>query len=207
MGRLKFAGLAFLSLAVIILPRFTFAALRASDTEAAPDTHSTTATLMNTDAAEPLPESNTDAKSVPTAQDEELAKAAEAAKAANSTAPTKARIEKRVRRAEAFIAGSEWEFDGFIAGGQDQQVKSMFATNDLVYLNIGSEQGLAAGERLGVYRRGEKIKDPQSGKALGYEVRKLGIIEVTDRLDGQTCSARVIQAYEAAEIGDLVRKE
>src|SRR5688572_21198533 len=93
---------------------------------------------------EPTPEDSTESDLSDEA--EELMRNKEAAKAAPS-APAGARIK---RRAEAFIAGAEWEFDGFIAGGQDQNVKSMFATNDLVYLNIGSEQGLKPGERLGV---------------------------------------------------------
>ncbi len=139
------------------------------------------------------------------AEGEELMKAKEALKAEESVPAPKST--KGKFRAEAFVAGADWEFDGFVAGGQDQNVKSMFATNDLVYLNIGSDQGLKAGERLGLYRRGDKIRDPQTGRVLGFEVRKLAVGEVTDLIDANSCSVRVVYANEAIEIGDLVRKE
>src|SRR4051794_20379578 len=37
----------------------------------------------------------------------------------------------RIDRAEAFLAGPDWEFDGFISGAQNQNIKSMFYINDL----------------------------------------------------------------------------
>jgi hypothetical protein len=126
---------------------------------------------------------------------------------ARTANPTARAVGKPSRRAEAFVAGPEWEFDGFIAGGQDQQVKSMFATNDLVYLNIGADHGLKPGERLGIFRRGNRVNDPQSGRMLGFEVRKVAIGEVTDLIDTETSSVRVISSSESVEIGDLVRRE
>jgi hypothetical protein len=111
------------------------------------------------------------------------------------------------RSAEAFVVGPDWEFDGFVAGGQDQHIKSMFAVNDLVYLNVGSSQGFRPGERVGIYRRGEKIHDPQNNRTLGFEVRKIAVSEVSDRIENSNCSVRIVKSYEAVEIGDLVRKE
>lgn len=108
---------------------------------------------------------------------------------------------------ESFIAGPEWEFDGFVAGGQDQEVKSMFIVNDLIYLNVGVSQGLAPGDRLGIYKRGERIRDPQSGQFLGYEVRRVGTVEVTNRIEDETCSTRVINSNTGIEIGDLARRD
>lgn len=118
--------------------------------------------------------------------------------------PEKKTAKKRINRAEAFVAGADWEFDGFVTGGQDQNVKSMFVLNDLLYLNIGSSQGLVPGERLGIYKRGERIRDVQSGKFIGFEVRHAAIAEVTNRLSEETAVVRVLKTFEPVGLGDLV---
>ncbi len=123
------------------------------------------------------------------------------------TQQDKKRPAKKSRPAEAFVVGPDWEFDGFVAGGQDQAIKGMFSVNDLVYLNVGYGQGLSAGDRVGIFRRGDQIRDPQTSRVIGFEVRKIGISEVSDRIESDTCSVRIIKSYEAVEIGDLARRE
>ncbi|MCG3204275.1 MAG: hypothetical protein KCHDKBKB_00990 [Elusimicrobia bacterium] len=113
----------------------------------------------------------------------------------------------RQDRADAFLAGADWDFDGFVAGGQGSEIRSMFYLNDLVYLNIGSEQGLGVGDKIGIYKRGQKVKDPQTGKFIGYEVRRAAIARVTDRIEDETAAVRIRSTYEPVEIGDLVRRE
>jgi hypothetical protein len=108
---------------------------------------------------------------------------------------------------DGFIAGPDWEFDGFVAGGQGQEVRSMYVTNDLLYLNVGFAQGIQSGDRIGIYRRGDRIRDPQTGRFIGYEVRRIGVSEITDKIDDETCSARVMRANDGIEVGDLVRRE
>lgn len=121
--------------------------------------------------------------------------------------PKKPAKGQRVERADSFVAGTDWEFDGFVAGGQDEGVKSMFYQGDLIYLNIGSQQGLNIGDRVALYKRGNKVKDPQSGRLMGFEVRRAGYAVVTDRLDTTNCSVRMAKSFEAVEIGDLAKRE
>lgn len=121
--------------------------------------------------------------------------------------PTASNAKKRVDRAQAFVAGADWEFDGFVAGGQDSNVRSMFYMGDLIYLNIGSQQGVGAGDRVGIYKRGEKVRDPQTGRFLGYEVRRAAIARATDKVEDEAASVRITMTYEPVEIGDLVRRE
>ena len=120
--------------------------------------------------------------------------------------PTK-KSSNRISRADAFIAKADWEFDGFVAGGQDLSVRSMYYLNDLVYLNIGTEQGVEPGSRIVIYKRGKRVRDPQTGRPMGYEVRRAAISRATDQVDDKTCSVRILDTYEAVEIGDLVRRE
>lgn len=121
---------------------------------------------------------------------------------------TKAAAKKRhMEHADAFIAPPDWEFDGFVAGGQDQEVKGLFYLNDLVYLNVGTDQGFSVGDRISIYKRGQRVRDPQTGRFLGYEVRRAATTQVTDHIDAKNCSVRILQANEAVEVGDLVRRE
>lgn len=113
---------------------------------------------------------------------------------------------RRVEKADAFIAPPDWEFDGFVAGGQDQEVRSLYYLNDLVYLNVGTDHGFNSGDRISIYKRGNRVRDPQNGKFLGYEVRRAATSQVTDRIDNGNCSVRILQANEAVEVGDLVRR-
>ncbi len=128
------------------------------------------------------------------------------AAAADTTAPKKSG-KKILSGSDGFIAGPDWEFDGFVAGGQGQEVRSMFVANDLLYLNVGKAQEIKSGDRVGIYKRGARIRDPQSGRFIGYEVRRIATSEITDKLDEETCSARVIKTNDGIEIGDLVRRD
>jgi hypothetical protein len=113
---------------------------------------------------------------------------------------------RRLEKADAFIAPPDWEFDGFVAGGQDQEVRSLYYLNDLVYVNIGNEQGFQVGDRVSIYKRGAKVRNPQTKRFMGYEVRRAATSQVTDRISGNYCSLRILQANEAVEVGDLVRR-
>jgi hypothetical protein len=160
------------------------------------------ALTLRADDNEPIPA---------TQNSEETAKAEETAKPEESPAaePAAKPVVKKKNRAEiadAFIAPPDWEFDGFVAGGTDQDVRSLYYLNDLVYLNVGSDQGFNSGDRISIYKRGQRIRDPQNGKFLGYEVRRAATSQVTDRIDGSNCSVRILQANEAVEVGDLVRR-
>jgi hypothetical protein len=138
----------------------------------------------------------------------ETAPAADAPAATpEQAAPAKKGAKKILSGSDGFIAGPDWEFDGFVAGGQGQEVRSMFVANDLLYLNVGKAQEIQPGDRVGIYKRGSRIKDPQTGRFIGYEVRRIAISEITDKIDEETCSARVIRTNDGIEIGDLVRRD
>ena len=48
-----------------------------------------------------------------------------------------------------------------------------------IFINLGSEQGVAVGDTFGVYAMGEAIKDPDTGEVLGADETKLGAVKVT----------------------------
>jgi serine/threonine protein kinase len=52
-----------------------------------------------------------------------------------------------------------------------------------VWVSLGKGSGIEAGQQLNVYRRGEEIKDPATGKVLDTQRRKIAVLQVTDVRD------------------------
>lgn len=121
-------------------------------------------------------------------------------------ASSKSGSKEKIIRTDSFVAGPEWEFDGFVAGGEDGSRRSMYYLNDVIYINIGSLHGVIPGEKIGIYRRGDKVRDPQTGRFLGYEVKRIAVCKVSDRVSEEAAAMRISQTYEPVEIGDLVRR-
>ena len=187
-----------LSVAAIMTSAGFWAVMPSSADDAATDAASTdtTATPTQPDATEATPKTDSVEKPKEDAPAETAAPATKPAKNA-----------RRIERADAFLAGPDWDFDGYVAGGQDSKVRSMFYLNDLVYVNIGAQHGIAPGDKLGIYKRGDRVRDPQTGKFIGYEVRRAAIARASDRVEDEVAAVRITNTYEAVEIGDLVRRE
>jgi len=57
-----------------------------------------------------------------------------------------------------------------------------------------------------IYRKGDRIKDPNGG-FVGYEIVRVGLLEITDDMDQHSASGVILQNHDSAHIGDLVKKE
>jgi curli biogenesis system outer membrane secretion channel CsgG len=74
-----------------------------------------------------------------------------------------------------------------------------------VLMKPGSEGKVKPGMELFVFRKGEEIKDPDTGLSLGSEETKIGKIEVVeDALKGKAAKAKVREGT-GFQIGDIVR--
>lgn len=111
--------------------------------------------------------------------------------------------ERRLFSGDSFVAPRDWEFDGFITAERDQ--KLMVSAGDIVYLDMGSQQGIAPKTQCLVYRKGRRVFHPSSGEFLGYVVRKVALIEVNNEVVDQAAAADVLISYEPVAVGDLVR--
>ncbi len=107
----------------------------------------------------------------------------------------------------AALVDKNWKFDAVIVSGKDQQDKSIFSSQDIVYLNAGTSKGLAPGVRCGVYREGEKMDDPETGKTLGHEMKRMGTLEITQDASARHSSGVILDSVDTIQVGDLVRKE
>lgn len=78
-------------------------------------------------------------------------------------------------------------------------------TDGTVLMKPGSEGKVEPGMTFYVFRKGEEIKDPDTGLVLGAEETKVGKIEVTeDALKGKAAKAKVLQGTDF-KVGDIVR--
>jgi len=74
-----------------------------------------------------------------------------------------------------------------------------------VLMKPGSEGKVKPGMEFFVFRKGEEVKDPDTGLALGSEESKVGRIEVIeDALMGKAAKAKVLEGGNF-QVGDIVR--
>jgi len=79
-------------------------------------------------------------------------------------------------------------------------------TDGTVLMKPGSEGNVKPGMEFSVFRKGEEIKDPDTGLSLGAEETKVGKIEVIeDALKGKASKAKVLEGKDF-QVGDLVRE-
>jgi curli biogenesis system outer membrane secretion channel CsgG len=71
----------------------------------------------------------------------------------------------------------------------------------------GSDGKVETGMEFCVYRKGEEIKDPDTGLSLGAEETRIGKIKVTgDALQGKAAKARMIEGNNF-QAGDIIREK
>lgn len=78
-------------------------------------------------------------------------------------------------------------------------------TDGTVLMKPGSEGNVTAGMVFFVTRKGEEIKDPDTGLSMGAEESKIGKIKATqDILNGKAMKATILEG-NGFQVGDIVR--
>jgi curli biogenesis system outer membrane secretion channel CsgG len=85
------------------------------------------------------------------------------------------------------------------------QGKIIKADAGKIFINAGSEAGVAGGAEFAVYRAGEALTDPDTGMSLGQETTKVGKVKVTEVKDKFSIAAPA----EGTDFkrGDLIKAE
>lgn len=109
---------------------------------------------------------------------------------------------KKYFDAEGMTVPKDWKGDGYIVGDKDK--KTLISQGDTVYLDLGKSE-VRPGTRLMIYRKVGKVRDHDTGDFLGYEVRRIGRLEVTNSIEKNSSTAKVITSYEPVELGDAVK--
>lgn len=80
-------------------------------------------------------------------------------------------------------------------------------TDNTVLMKPGSEGNVKVGMEFVVVRKGEDVKDPDTGLSLGAEESKVGRIKVIeDALKGKAAKAKVLEGSDF-QVGDIVRNK
>ena len=142
---------------------------------------------------------------VEAASEPALEKTAEVPKAVAATGtasvePEQVVEERRflVNGGEGFIAGAEFRPVGFVIAGQHS--RQIFAVDDVIYTDIGTERNGRVGDRFTAFKRHSAISHPTTNQILGYKVVPLGIVELTE-MAKKSSKALITETYLEIEPG------
>ena len=75
---------------------------------------------------------------------------------------------------------------------------------DIIYVNIGSDKGIAINQEFAVYTKGKPIRDIDTGEILTYVPRLIGTLAVSEIQTGKVSIFRVVEIAEPLKRGDVV---
>ena len=75
---------------------------------------------------------------------------------------------------------------------------------DKIYVNIGSDRGIAINQEFAVFTKGKPIRDIDTGEILTYVPKQIGTLAVSEILTGKVSVFRVVEIAEPLKIGDVV---
>jgi LysM repeat protein len=105
-------------------------------------------------------------------------------------------------KGESFIADMGWKPDGSIIGDKDR--KLLISAGDTVYVKL-SQGKPEPGEKYIIYRQVTRVKDRDTKDYIGYEIREVGSLEITDKAGKNSSTAKIMVSAEPVKIGDLIK--
>lgn len=75
---------------------------------------------------------------------------------------------------------------------------------DMIYVNIGSDKGIAINQEFTVSTKGKPVRDIDTGEILTYVPKPIGILAVSEIQTGKVSIFRVVEIAEPLKIGDVV---
>ncbi len=100
----------------------------------------------------------------------------------------------------SFVTPEELEASGSIVGSKIE--RKMFGQHDEVY--VKTVEDAEVGEKYTIFRTEGKLKHPVTGEMLGYNIRVLGELEITEK-DKETAKAKIIRSYDAITRNDRLK--
>ena len=75
---------------------------------------------------------------------------------------------------------------------------------DMIYVNIGSDKGIAINQEFTVYTKGKPVRDIDTGEILTYVPKHIGTLAVSEIQTGKVSVFRVVEITEPLKRGDVV---
>jgi hypothetical protein len=107
------------------------------------------------------------------------------------------------------IVPENWKEDGVIISrveaGADYENDSLAAPGDRVRIKVDNPAFFRPGEAISAYMKGAIAYDKMTGKKLGLELQKTGVLVVL-RVDGNIVEARVVRSNTSVDSGQVIKK-
>ena len=78
---------------------------------------------------------------------------------------------------------------------------------DKIYVNIGSNTGIAINQEFAVFTKGKPVRDIDTGEILTHVPKKIGTLAVSEILTDKVSVFRVVNIAEPLKIGDIVSQD
>ncbi len=101
----------------------------------------------------------------------------------------------------AGFVGHEESRDKIVGSGEG---KTILAADDIVRVQIKSNEAAKIGDRFTIYQPLGTVKHPVTGRKYGKLTKVLGVLELTEKGEKNNYNARIIASFDAASIGDLL---
>jgi hypothetical protein len=104
---------------------------------------------------------------------------------------------------EGFISPDEWEHMGTILSSEPPKI--LLGEGDMVYANVGWDDGIRAGDKFTAFRTSKVVFHPLTGRSVGYKVAMLGEIEISEVLGKKMSSAKITDSLREITRGARIR--
>jgi len=105
--------------------------------------------------------------------------------------------------ADAFVADKNWKYDGHIVAEEEKKI--VISQGDTVFIGLEKGVEVKLPARMTIYHKDRVIIDPYTGDELGYLVKKVGVLEVKNNLQGKTLTGEIIMASDSVSAGDFIK--
>jgi len=103
-----------------------------------------------------------------------------------------------VNGGEGFIAGTDFRPVGLVIAGQHS--RQIFAVDDVIYTDIGSQRNGKVGDLFTAYKRHSAISHPVTNQILGFKVVPLGVIQLSEMAE-KSSKAIITETFLEIEPG------